>query len=98
VVTLTPGERDPPYPLVRRRDGPQSQSGQHGEEKILDPTKTQTLITQSSSPEQKGISFRFKLKFLFILRADKTEKETTKQQQKSHPEVQKATKHIPHVI
>jgi hypothetical protein len=31
------------YPLDRRLGGPQSQSGWHGEEKILDPTRAQTL-------------------------------------------------------
>jgi hypothetical protein len=34
--------KDPQYPLDRRVDGPQSRSGQHGDEKILDPTGTQT--------------------------------------------------------
>jgi hypothetical protein len=31
----------PRYPLDRRLAGPQSRSGQCGEEKILDPTRTQ---------------------------------------------------------
>jgi hypothetical protein len=34
------GQLHPPYPLDRRLDGSQSQSGR-GEEKILDPTGTQ---------------------------------------------------------
>jgi hypothetical protein len=39
----------PRYPLDRRLAGPQSRSGRHGEEKILDPTETQTPTPQSSS-------------------------------------------------
>jgi hypothetical protein len=31
------------YPLDRRLGGPQSRSGRHGKEKILDPTRTLTL-------------------------------------------------------
>jgi hypothetical protein len=38
---FTPG-KSPRYPLDRSLGGPQSQSGQHGEEKILDPTGTRT--------------------------------------------------------
>jgi hypothetical protein len=34
------------YPLARRLGGPQSQSGRHGEVKILDPTGIQTLTPQ----------------------------------------------------
>jgi hypothetical protein len=43
------GDR-PWYRLDRRLSGPQSWSGQRGEENILDPTWTWTLNPQSSSP------------------------------------------------
>jgi hypothetical protein len=36
--------------LDRRLGGPQSRSGGHGEEKILDPTETRTPTPRSSSP------------------------------------------------
>jgi hypothetical protein len=42
-LAALPLRKDPQYPLDRRLDGSQSRSGQHGEEKILDPTGTQTL-------------------------------------------------------
>jgi hypothetical protein len=38
------------YPLDRRLGGPQSQSGRHGEVKILDPTGTRNPTPRSSSP------------------------------------------------
>jgi hypothetical protein len=41
---FTPRGKSPLYPLDRRFGGPKSQSGQHGEEKILDPTVTRTPI------------------------------------------------------
>jgi hypothetical protein len=47
---LYPQGKSPWYPLDRRLGGPQSQSGRFGEEKILDPTGTQTPTPQSSSP------------------------------------------------
>jgi hypothetical protein len=43
------GERAPRYTLGSKLGGPQSQSGRHGEEKILDPTGNRTLTPQSSS-------------------------------------------------
>jgi hypothetical protein len=47
---FTHGERapHPQYPLDRMGEH-QRQSGQHGEMKILHPSRTQTLISQSSS-------------------------------------------------
>jgi hypothetical protein len=42
---FTPQGKNPWYPLDRRLDGPQSRSGQCGEEKILDPTGTRTPNT-----------------------------------------------------
>jgi hypothetical protein len=39
------------YPFDRRLGGPQSRSGQRGEEKILDPTGTRTPTPRSSSPQ-----------------------------------------------
>jgi hypothetical protein len=47
---FTPRERAPQYPLDRRLGGPQSQSGRRGEEKILDPTRIQTLISSVVQP------------------------------------------------
>jgi hypothetical protein len=44
-----PGRKSPKHPLDRRLRGPQNRSGQRGEEKILDPTGTLTLIPWSSS-------------------------------------------------
>jgi hypothetical protein len=38
---FTRGGNSPWYPWDRRLDGPQSQSGRRGEEKILDPPGTQ---------------------------------------------------------
>jgi hypothetical protein len=49
-AALPLGKSLPPYPLDRRLGGPQNRSGWHGEEKILDPTRTQTPIPLSSSP------------------------------------------------
>jgi hypothetical protein len=46
---ITPGERAPRYPLDRKLGGPQSRSGQCGEEKILDPIGTRTPTPRSSS-------------------------------------------------
>jgi hypothetical protein len=37
---LDPRGKSPRYPLDRRLGGPQSRSGRFGEEKILDPTGT----------------------------------------------------------
>jgi hypothetical protein len=45
-----PTEIDPRYALDRKLGGPQSRSGRHEEEKILDPTGTRTPTSQSSSP------------------------------------------------
>jgi hypothetical protein len=39
--------KEPRYPLGRRLGGPQSRSGQRGEEKILDPTRTRLTRSQS---------------------------------------------------
>jgi hypothetical protein len=47
---LYPQWKSPWYPLDRRLGGPQSQSGRCGEEKILDPTGTQTPTPRLSSP------------------------------------------------
>jgi hypothetical protein len=47
---LYPWGKSPLYPLDRRLGGPQSWSGQRGEEKILDSTETRTLLIRSSSP------------------------------------------------
>jgi hypothetical protein len=48
--SLYPRGQSPRYPLDRRLGGPQSRSGQFGEEKILGPTGTRTPTPQSSSP------------------------------------------------
>jgi hypothetical protein len=48
-ATLPPG-KELRYPLDRLLGGPQSQSWRCGEEKILDPSGTQTPTTWSSSP------------------------------------------------
>jgi hypothetical protein len=53
-AALPPG-KSPRYPLYRRLGGPQSRSGQHEEEKILDPTGTRTSTSQSSSPQPVAI-------------------------------------------
>jgi hypothetical protein len=45
-----PPEKIPRYPLDRRLGGPLSWSREHREEKILDPTGTQTPTPRSSSP------------------------------------------------
>jgi hypothetical protein len=45
-----PGRFNPPYPLDKRLGGPQSRSGKREEEKILDPTGSQTPTPWSSSP------------------------------------------------
>jgi hypothetical protein len=47
---LYPRRKSPWYPLDRRLDGPQSRSGWHGQENILDPTGTRTATPLSSSP------------------------------------------------
>jgi hypothetical protein len=44
-----PAVLSPRYPLNRRRDGPQSRSGQREEEKTLDPTGNRTPTPLSSS-------------------------------------------------
>jgi hypothetical protein len=44
VISFTPRPLYPQYPLDRRLGGPQSRSGQRGEEKLLDPTRTRTPI------------------------------------------------------
>jgi hypothetical protein len=41
LAALPPGGKTPQYPPDRMLGGPQSQSEQHGEVKILDPTGTQ---------------------------------------------------------
>jgi hypothetical protein len=51
VVSFTLHPLYPRYPLYRRLGGPQSRSGRHGEEKILDPTGTRTPTPQSFSPQ-----------------------------------------------
>jgi hypothetical protein len=48
-LLLYPRGKSPRYPLDRRLGGPQIWSGQHEGEKILDPTGTWTLTSQSSS-------------------------------------------------
>jgi hypothetical protein len=50
VVSFTPWPLYPQYPFDRRLGRSQSRSEQCGEEKILDPTRTQTPTPQSSSP------------------------------------------------
>jgi hypothetical protein len=47
---LFPRGKKPQYPLDTRFGGPQSRSGQRGEETILDPTGTRTPTPQSSNP------------------------------------------------
>jgi hypothetical protein len=42
-AALPPG-KEPRYPLDRRLGGPQSRSGRCGEEKILDPTGTLSVL------------------------------------------------------
>jgi hypothetical protein len=44
---FTPGEVAHRYPLDRRVGGPQNRPGRRGEEKILDPTATQTRTLRS---------------------------------------------------
>jgi hypothetical protein len=48
-LPLYPQGNSPQYPLDRRLGRPRSRSGQHGEEKILDPTRIQTPIHRSFS-------------------------------------------------
>jgi hypothetical protein len=48
-LKLYPRGKSSRYPLDRRLGGPLSQSGRYGEVKILDPTRTRTPTTQSSS-------------------------------------------------
>jgi hypothetical protein len=43
---LYPRRKGTRYPLYRRLGGPQSRSGQHGKEKILDPTGTDPSVVQ----------------------------------------------------
>jgi hypothetical protein len=50
VVSFTPRPLYPRNLLDRRLGGPQSRSGRHGEEKILDPTGTRTPTPRSSRP------------------------------------------------
>jgi hypothetical protein len=45
---FTPREKSTRYPLDRRLGEPQSQSGRHGEEKILDPSGTRTPTPRSA--------------------------------------------------
>jgi hypothetical protein len=52
---FTPKERAPQYPLDRRLGGPQNWPGQHGEEKNLTPTGTQTPTPQMSKPKAVAI-------------------------------------------
>jgi hypothetical protein len=49
-LLLYPRGTSPWYPLDRRLGEPQSPSGRHGEEKILDATGTRTPTPRSSSP------------------------------------------------
>jgi hypothetical protein len=46
-AALSP-EEEPRYTLDRRLSEPQSRSGRHGEEKIIDPTGTRTPTRRSS--------------------------------------------------
>jgi hypothetical protein len=48
MVSFTPRPLYPRYALVVRLGGPQSRSGRRGEEKILDPTGTQTPVRSQS--------------------------------------------------
>jgi hypothetical protein len=43
-ANLHPGQESPTTHLDTRLGGPQSRIGEHGEEKILDPTRTRTLV------------------------------------------------------
>jgi hypothetical protein len=52
---FTPRGKSPPYPLCRRLGELQSQSGQHGELKILDITGSETLTLRSFSPQPVAI-------------------------------------------
>jgi hypothetical protein len=47
-LPLYPRGKSSRYPLDRRLGGPQSRSGQRGEEKVLDPTGTRTPALRSS--------------------------------------------------
>jgi hypothetical protein len=47
---LYPREKNPRHQLDRMLGEPQSQSGRHTEEKVLDPTGTRTPTPRSSSP------------------------------------------------
>jgi hypothetical protein len=49
-LTALPPGKEHRYPLDRRLGEPQSRSGRLGEEKILDPTSTQTPTPRSSNP------------------------------------------------
>jgi hypothetical protein len=51
VVSFTPRQLYPQYPLERRLGRPQSRSGRRGEEKILDPIGIRTPSPRSSSPK-----------------------------------------------
>jgi hypothetical protein len=57
VVSFTPWPCYPQYPLYRRLGGPQRRSGRRGEEKILDPTGTQTPTPLSSSQSLFRLSY-----------------------------------------
>jgi hypothetical protein len=52
VVIFTPQPLYPQYPLARRLGGPQSQSGQLGEEKILAPIEVNGKRVYS--PKERG--------------------------------------------
>jgi hypothetical protein len=54
-LPLYPRGKNPRYLLDRRLGGPQSRSGRHGEEKILDRIGTRTPTSRSSSPEPVAI-------------------------------------------
>jgi hypothetical protein len=56
-AAVLPPRKATPLPIgYRKLGGPQSRSGQHGEEKILDPTGAQTSTPRSSSPQPVAIS------------------------------------------
>jgi hypothetical protein len=57
--------KEPQYPMDRRLGGPQSLSGGHGEEKIVDPTGTQTPTSSVVQPVSQSL-YRLRLDLVNI--------------------------------
>jgi hypothetical protein len=59
--------RSPRYPLERRLEEPQSRSGQHGEEKILDPTRTWNQNLGGPARNQSLYRLRYPSSYLHLV-------------------------------